>query len=346
MVGVMCSLFVSKNVFAATVTERENNDNFATAQTVVLGDTVKGSIVKKSNGSDVDTYKIVLTSSGTINFVITQYLEYITFNLYDNAGENLKYSLFAWNSNLKKGTDELSFNLEKGTYYVTLSASGDSSNYEFTNKFKPSGATNNEPDDDFKTATYFPLNSSFKGIITKQVSGHDVDNYKIVLDKSGLLKFTLTQYCANIWFNLYDNKGDSVQYKYFYWNDSLEKATNKLEIQLNKGTYYITIGSGVTGRYTLSNSLAVQKKAITLSKKSPNKVTRNTKSIKVKVTKGSKLSISGSGLKAKVKSGIATSNTYTFKNLNLKKVKKGKYIKIKATKSGYMTKIIKLKCLK
>ena len=91
--------------------------------------------------------------------------------------------------------------------------------------------------------------------------------------------------------------------------------------------------------------LASPKRSITLKILSPKSITAKTKSIKIKITKGSKVSLAAPKLKAKtkIKNVTAKSGTYTFKKLNLKKVKKNTVVKITAKKSGYITKILSFK---
>ena len=88
-------------------------------------------------------------------------------------------------------------------------------------------------------------------------------------------------------------------------------------------------------------------KAMTLKVTSPKsaKITKNTKSIKIKVTPGAKVTVSAAKLKAgsKIKNVVTKGSTHTFKKLNFKGVKKGTWVKITATKAGYASKTIKYK---
>ena len=63
---LVLSVFVSMfaiNASAATVSESESNNDFGSADTLTLGNTMKG----KLDNSDVDYYKMVASSNGKIN---------------------------------------------------------------------------------------------------------------------------------------------------------------------------------------------------------------------------------------------------------------------------------------
>jgi len=106
------------------------------------------------------------------------------------------------------------------------------------------------------------------------------------------------------------------------------------------GTFKVT----ASHKYAkIEGSAALKTLTLTVTSPKNSKITKRTKTVTVKVTKGAKVSISATGLKAKVKSATAASTKYTFKGLDLSKVKKGTVVKITAKKSGYKTKTIKIK---
>ena len=102
-----------------------------------------------------------------------------------------------------------------------------------------------------------------------------------------------------------------------------------------------------TARTTYSPTKSPSPKRVTLKMIKPRngKITKKTKTITIKVTKGAKVTLSAKGLKAKtkIKEVKMKKGSYTFKKLNFRKVRKGAWIKITAKKAKMKTKTIRFR---
>ncbi|MDR3344823.1 MAG: Ig-like domain-containing protein, partial [Oscillospiraceae bacterium] len=105
-----------------------------------------------------------------------------------------------------------------------------------------------EPNNSFAQAQALPLNSTLKGIIGAG-SDADVDYYRMNLSKSGRVEFKLTQYFAYIAIRIFNDDGVEMGVRVYDWNYLKETATNQFTIDLEAGTYYISIDGSYYGGY-------------------------------------------------------------------------------------------------
>ncbi len=177
-------------VNAATQTERETNDSYATANTITLGNSVTGNI----SNYDEDYYKIISTSNGKIelDFCHTYMDSYgiwmVSTYKYEN-GEYIKLSSI--NIDLRDNEKvSLPFIgvVKNGIYYIKVERNyGDVNGEKYTikTKFISSDYYEKETNDSYQAATELMKNKEYKGTIN---SSDDKDYYRIVASSNGMIK--------------------------------------------------------------------------------------------------------------------------------------------------------------
>jgi len=130
-----------------------------------------------------------------------------------------------------------------------------------------------------------------------------------------------------------------AEYKYgsFYGHFWARMSANKKALETWCGM------NGAAGYGSTGKRIGGKKLTLTMTNPKKGKITKKTKSITIKVTKGAKVTLSAVKLKAKTKIKNVTmkKTKHTFKKLNFKKVKKGTWVTITAKKAGYQKKAIK-----
>lgn len=138
---------------AATQSEQEKNDSYATANTIALGNSVTGTI---SSYDDVDYYKLVPASNGKIelDFCHTYVDSSAYWKVYTYIYENGEYvELSKWSIGLNDGEKESLPYLgvvKNGVYYVKVESDYDSvlgENYTIQTKFTSSNYFERERND-------------------------------------------------------------------------------------------------------------------------------------------------------------------------------------------------------
>lgn len=243
---LLVSALFSSAVLAAEVYESESNNDFSTANTIAVGNTLNGRI---SSATDTDMFKVQLSSKLNANILLS------------NIPSGCDYDLYLYDSNKnqigvsKKGStsnENISTALTPGTYYIkVISYAGSSSSY-----YKLSitaGSTSPTP-----TPTPTPT--------TPPVHGGDMyefnDTFSLATDmfESG---FTISE--ANIHplgdvdyfkFNVSTNVSalitiaapSGLSYRFAIYNSSYGYVTSgggtsELRVNLTPGTYYIKVYS-------------------------------------------------------------------------------------------------------
>jgi len=244
------------SVSAATVSEKESNNTMETANAVTLGNTVKGSLAESDRA---DFYRVVLSSSGCLTVDLSAYMEYIDFLVYDADGNNIYGNHPYWNSNSQKITAKYSFDLTKGTYYISASVYANRyGDYELKTAFESAGEsfteTGSGTNNNMVKASGIKLSTEYKGQLAMNDSA---DFYKLTLPSSGCLKVNITAYMEYVSFNVYDEEGNEVYSHAPYWTATMETIVANYDLELTKGTYYIAVSKygNRYGNYTLKASL-------------------------------------------------------------------------------------------
>lgn len=228
---------------AVAVSEKENNNTMAAANTVSIGTTYNANLTEY----DTDFYEVTLPSSGALTVDFTSYTHYLGFYMYDSDGKEVwKWDNLCWNDVTKSINKSAYAVLNKGKYYICFTkcpyyiASQTTGNYNFKLSFDSSNesftetgyGTNNE----MSQANTVSFNKQYNGVLA---INDKTDFYKIDLPSTGTLGFDFKAYFQYLGFYIYDSKGNEV------WNNSLgwNSVTNSIErtegALLNKGTYYI-----------------------------------------------------------------------------------------------------------
>lgn len=200
---VVVSFVSSDNV------ELENNDSYAAANKVILGETYKGVI---SNDDDKDYYKIVAPENGKLDVVFK--------HTYEDSDSGWKVSLVHYSDGSYEEVSACNVELcdnEKVTlpfigarkgdvYYVVVQRRPyynlTDAEYKFTTSFKKSNLIEKENNNSYATATKVELNKTYSGIINQ--SG-DKDYYKLEIPTPGTLSIKFGhefQDTSNYW-NVY-----------------------------------------------------------------------------------------------------------------------------------------------
>lgn len=243
--------------------EKESNNAFTAANAIQSGKVCYGSIAFES---DKDYYKITLKKNGFLQFKLS----------YKNAGTlESPYQISVCNKDGNTlyesgsmGMDSLyasgKVGLEKGTYYIVLSAgtalyTGD---YQLTATAKAASDWETETNGDMASADALKVGKEKKGTLHNYFS--DLDYYKFTLDKSTYVNISLTHRKINgtgrSWYvYLLKETGKRLNYRssdhlYAYAGDAY---TETKAIRLEKGTYYIVVRTATDNTYAVGEEYAV-----------------------------------------------------------------------------------------
>ena len=178
---------------AATQSEREKNDSYATANTIALGNSVTGTI---SSYDDVDYYKLVPASNGKIelDFCHTYVDSGAAWSVCTYIYENGEYTqLSNWSVSLNGGEKEAIPYIgvvKNGVYYIKVArnyGSVEGENYTIQTRFTSSNYFEKEENDVYSSATDMEVNQSYNGILNSSL---DKDYYKIVASQNGKIELS------------------------------------------------------------------------------------------------------------------------------------------------------------
>ena len=206
------------------VTNREDDNSFADANNIAIGDKIVGQI---SVNDDFDTYKFTLSQVGCVKLDMTSYMQYYCIKLFNSDGEEIWYtSENEWTSTVGYRSDSYDLYLEKGTYYMQINGYDWGTYYKSTGKyvcntsFTGSGVSFDGDDNDFKTAKQISLNKKYIGQISEN---DDFDNYIFHRKDSQNIVLSAGKYYMQIngyaWGKSYKSTG-----KYVFSVSSLSQA--------------------------------------------------------------------------------------------------------------------------
>lgn len=225
------------------VTNREDDNSFADANNITIGDKIVGQI---SVNDDFDTYKFTLSQVGCVKLDVTSYMQFYCIKLFDSDGEEIWYTdRNEWTSTVGYRSDSYDLYLEKGTYYMQINGYKEGTSYKSTGKyvcntsFISSGVSFDGDDNDFKTAKQI----SWGKIYTGQISINDkFDNYIFNVPKDQMIAINITSYIEYYGLTIFDADGKQVWYtKNNQWNSNVGYRKDSHNITLSAGKYYLQI---------------------------------------------------------------------------------------------------------
>lgn len=208
-----------------------------------------------SANEDEDYYKFTINSSGRVQIKSNAYMEYVTYRIYDENGEEVTcWWDERWNDTTQKVTLNDSVDLTKGSYYFVIEkGNGCTGNYNFKLSFTSAGESFTETGDGtnnmIESANKISLNKAYKGQIARN---DDKDFYKFTLPSSGRISLKSTAYTEYLTYRVYDIDGNEIyNWDEQHWNSTTEKITTNSWLDLTKGSYYLVIEKcrGCTGNY-------------------------------------------------------------------------------------------------
>ena len=225
------------------VTNREDDNSFADANNITIGDKIVGQI---SVNDDFDTYKFTLSQSGCVKLDMTSYMQYYCIKLFDSDGEEIWYTDYnEWTSTVGYRSDSYDLYLEKGTYYMQINGYREGRSYKSTGKyvcntsFVSSGVSFEGDDNDFKTAKEISWGKTYTGQISVN---DDFDNYIFNVPKDQTIAINITSYIEYYGLTIFDADGKQVWYtKNNQWNSNVGYRKDLHNIALSAGKYYLQI---------------------------------------------------------------------------------------------------------
>ncbi len=232
-----------------------SNNSLATANLLSLDQTKNGQIASNDNK---DIYKIILSSSGRVNFTFAGYFEAVSFYLYDFEGNEIWRSTGNWwDSTAEKLNYIKNFDFSSGVFYFAVSQySGYTGNYTFSTIFTSANETFEETDaktdNTILTANSILLNTQYNG----NIGVNDEKDFYEFYSSAGSQKITLSSNSEALSFYLYDSNGSEVwRSTGNWWNSTTQKLAYEKEVKMeSSGIYYFTVVSYSerTGSYTFN----------------------------------------------------------------------------------------------
>jgi hypothetical protein len=238
------------------VSEVEPNNTRATAQTLLPGQTVKGTI---STTDTIDIFKYVLTEPGRLT---------VDVDLGSSSSGGLYYASIRWldvnGVEIKGSTSSTSYNsymdFEAGTYYIEVAQymyNPYTGTYNLRGDFTAAGNNEVEPNNTHATAQLLSIGQTVKGFISYQDT---IDMYKYVLTQPG--RFTVDV-------DLGSSSSGGLYYASIRWLDvngveikgSTSSTSYNSYMDFEAGTYYIEVAQYMfnpyTGTYNLRGDFTV-----------------------------------------------------------------------------------------
>lgn len=231
----------------------ESNNTLVTASKAELGKEIYGQIALND---DIDIYRIDLTKSGKLTCDITSYLDRYNMQLCDKSGNPYKTINNSYNEQLGYVADTYAWELTAGTYYLKVKSnySGYYGNFNFKLTFTDAQETCAEPNNEKKEASSISIGQKNRGHFAINDSK---DVFKVVTTKRSRLFLDVTTYVEGYKVSIADAQGTNLLSQYGYWDESLGKKENDHYIDVEPGTYYITMQqmySDTYGNYDMTVS--------------------------------------------------------------------------------------------
>lgn len=251
--AMLCLTFVLGLSVSAAV-DSEPNDTLNSAVNMGLNDSVNGTITE----DDTDMYRLTVPADSSVkmNVMLISRMKWVYLRLYDGTGQRLDSQSMLWNSSIQSVTNNYTYYLNPGTYYLAVEHDGSytgsytlSVNSEYLNNLDTTA------DDVIAQARSISLNSNFTGVLALE---DEADIYKITVTQTGALKVNLTSYMKWIYYRLYDANGNELYKINSLWDSNIQFGTEALTWHLEPGIYYLSVirdGQNY-GKYTVATSFS------------------------------------------------------------------------------------------
>ncbi len=234
-----------------------NAETISNVTAYTLGQTQNGTLTE--NGEEGQYYRFTLPSSGKIQVTGTAYMDYIHMALYDADAQELWNSDPHWNSTSEVIPIDQTFYLTSGTYYFCMEkfSSNRFGDYNFKIELMSSDETFQEINGGSNNSIDSANTVGTGGqVCNAQLALNDEkDFWKFTLDRSGKIDFNATFYHMEyVQWKLYDENGEELLSDTPRWNSTTENITVDEDLQLTKGTYYIStdVNNRNYGKYNFS----------------------------------------------------------------------------------------------
>ena len=280
---------------SANETFAEPNNDFVTADSISLGQTVNGQIAVNDYK---DIYKFQLASAGRLQIDIISYMEYYSLEIFDDSGYRVWYADDRkWNSNLEYRQDSYILDLAAGLYYIKVTgqiklawSDNRTGKYSFGMNFQSANETFTEPNNDFASANGIYLGQ----IINGQIAINDTkDIFVLNLANDIGIALQMESYMKYYTIEIYDINGKLVWYTDDNcWNEVIGYRKDIYDTELSAGQYYLCVSgkeqrsydNAATGNYTLSLNAQIPLNGAAVSKIADKTYTGNYINPQVKVT--------------------------------------------------------------
>lgn len=234
---------------AATPTESESNDSYATANNLSQSGTISGTI---NNSDDVDYYKIIATSNGKISvkFKHTYVDNYWGWAVAIVFFSNGSYTQLSEKIVDLRGDESVSLPdigaTASGVYYLKVSNYGNTVNekYVIETSFTSTNFYEKELNNVFSSANILKPNNTYEGNIS---SSEDLDYYRITVPENGKIDLS---FCHDYYDEWWGWKVEIVCYfdgKYTVLSEQIIDLRGDELVKLPSvgavpnGTYYIKV---------------------------------------------------------------------------------------------------------
>lgn len=246
MKKVISIILVALMMFSVmAVSASAAGSSMSNATSVSFGTTYSDSL---TNTNTKDFYKFTISSSGTVNLVVTSYIQTTKYYIYDCSGNTVWSKSLEWDYTTNRVDMNEDICLTSGTYYFCvaegyLSGIG---NYNFKVKFSSSNEsfkeTGNGTDNSLSKANLISTEKTYYG----QLANNDTkDFYKFTLSSSGAINVKLRAYIQTIKLYVYNSNGETIWSKGYEWNYTTEQLDVNVEMKdLKSDTYYFCVEKG------------------------------------------------------------------------------------------------------
>ena len=258
--------------FSSGVNNIEADNSFATANTVILNNSIVGQI---SVNDDFDTFQYTLSTPGCVKLDMTSYMKYYCIKIFDATGEEIWYTdRNEWTESVGYRRDNYNVYLEAGNYYMQVNgylwhdsdSNKSTGKYVLATQFQSSNVTFDGNDNAFSVANAISWNKNYTGQIS---INDDFDTYKFQVDSGKTVVINMASYMKYYCIKIFDTKGEEIWYTdRNEWTESVGYRSDSQNVVLSAGTYYMQINGCLwhdsdsnksTGKYVFSLSELNQK---------------------------------------------------------------------------------------
>ena len=253
-----------------TETGYGTNNTYQTANTISLNKAYVGQL---AHNDKYDWYRFTLPSSGRISLNLTSKIDAMYVRLYNGSAEQIDYNYYSSNSGTGQMTENDSWNLVKGTYYLCMEKYSTSDEYSgnynfklaFTSAKESFSETVDKNNNTYQTANTISLGNSYTGHLAYN---DEYDWYRVTLPSSGRVILNFTSQVDSVNVRLYSSDAEQLWYKYLYRSSGTGQIANTITLDLTKGTYYLCVerysnSLKYTGAYTFKTTFTSAEESFT-----------------------------------------------------------------------------------